>query len=105
MLGTFIVYVALLCVSNMLYIVLLQVNPQQSAYFKESISRGCTPNNAYPFSYRPHYAQHVDPSTGNVTKIIVIPAAMVNAIQAQLYIYIYIYNCSFSFNIANHPFA
>jgi hypothetical protein len=53
-----------------------QVNPAQSAYFKESISRGCTPNNAYPFSYRPHYAQYVDPETGNVSKIIVVPAAM-----------------------------
>ena len=55
-----------------------QVNPAQSVYFKESISRGCTPNNAYPFSYRPHYAQYVDPETGNVSKIIVVPAAMVN---------------------------
>ena len=47
-------------------------------YFKELISRGCTPNNAYPFSYRPHYAQYVDPETGTVSKIIVVPAAMVN---------------------------
>jgi hypothetical protein len=53
-----------------------QVNPEQSSYFKESISRGCTPNNAYPFSYRPHYAQYVDPDTGNVSKIIVVPSAM-----------------------------
>ncbi|XP_064382608.1 alpha-amylase-like [Halichondria panicea] len=53
-----------------------QVNPEQSSYFRESISRGCVPNNAYPFSYRPHYAQYVDPETGNATKIIVIPAAM-----------------------------
>ena len=36
------------------------------------------PNNAYPFSYHPHYAQYVDPETGNVSKIIVVPAAMVN---------------------------
>ena len=55
-----------------------QVNPEQSSYFNESISRGCAPNNAHPFSYRPHYAQHVDPETGNVSKIIVVPAAMVN---------------------------
>jgi hypothetical protein len=34
------------------------------------------PNNAYPFSFRPHYAQYVDPITGNVSKIIVVPAAM-----------------------------
>lgn len=54
-----------------------KVNPEQSSYFSESISRGCTPNNAHPFSYRPHYAQYVDPENGNVAKIIVIPAAMV----------------------------
>ena len=53
-------------------------NPEQSSYFKEHISEGCTPNNAYPFSYRPHYAQYVDPETGNVTKIIVVPSAMVS---------------------------
>lgn len=55
----------------------IQVNPSQSSYFSESISRGCTPNNAAPFSYRPHYAQYVDPVTGYVNKIIVVPAAMV----------------------------
>ena len=53
------------------------MNPEQQAYFKEAISRGCTPNNAYPFSYRPHFAQYVDPDTGNVSKIIVVPSAMV----------------------------
>ena len=57
---------------------LYQVNPQQSSYFSESISRGVTPNNAYPFSYRPHYAQYVDPDTGNISKIIVVPSAMVS---------------------------
>ncbi len=54
-----------------------QVNPQQTSYFKKSISRGCTPDNAYPYSFRPHYAQYVDPSTGNISKIIVVPSAMV----------------------------
>lgn len=53
-----------------------QVNPSQSNYFKLSISRGCTPNNAYPFSYRPHYAQYIDPESGQDYKIIVVPAAM-----------------------------
>ena len=60
-------------------IILLQVNPEQTSYYKETISRGCTPNNAYPFSYTPHYAQYVDPETGNTTKMIVIPSAMVTA--------------------------
>ena len=52
-----------------------QTNPAQSDYFSESISRGCTPDNAYPFSYTPHYAQHVDPETGKQTKMVVVPAA------------------------------
>lgn len=65
-----------------------QVNPQQSSYFSESISRGVTPNNAYPFSYRPHYAQYVDPDTGNISKIIVVPSAMVSQVW-ELYIIVH----------------
>jgi Glycosyl hydrolase family 57 len=53
-----------------------QVNPAQTHYFEESVSRGVRPNNAYPFSYRPHYAKHVDPETGKESKIIVVPVAM-----------------------------
>ena len=34
------------------------------------------PDNAYPFSFRPHYAQYTDPVTGDVSKIIVVPSAM-----------------------------
>jgi hypothetical protein len=52
-----------------------QVNPSQDNWFEMSISRGCTPNNAYPYSFRPHYAKYVDPETGNEDKIIVVPAA------------------------------
>lgn len=52
-----------------------QVNPAQEHYFAESISRGCTPNNAYPFSYTPHYAEHVDPETGKAARMVVVPAA------------------------------
>eukprot|EP01094_Clydonella_sp_ATCC50884_P018066 TRINITY_DN3275_c0_g1_i1.p1 TRINITY_DN3275_c0_g1~~TRINITY_DN3275_c0_g1_i1.p1 ORF type:complete len:738 (-),score=134.45 TRINITY_DN3275_c0_g1_i1:204-2321(-) len=53
-----------------------QVNPKQDNYFNQSISRGCVPNNAYPFSYQPHYAKYVDPEDGTEYKIIVVPAAM-----------------------------
>lgn len=80
-----------------------QVNPNQTNYFAESISRGCTPDNAYPYSYvtspcgcrvvaqhalphmscrgsyTPHYAQHIDPETGKQTKMVVVPAAQVKA--------------------------
>ncbi len=30
---------------------------------------------AAPFAYRPHYTQHVDPTTGNIEKIVAVPAA------------------------------
>jgi Glycosyl hydrolase family 57 len=53
-----------------------QVNPAQQNWYKMSISRGVTTNNAYPFSYTPHYAQYIDPNTGQATKIIVVPSAM-----------------------------
>jgi len=57
-------------------IVVYKVNPSQSNWFRQSISRGCVPNNAYPFSYTPHYAKYVDPTTGKEDKIVVVPAAM-----------------------------
>lgn len=53
-----------------------QVNPAQQNWYKMTISRGCTTNNAYPYSYRPHYAQYIDPNTGVASKIIVVPSAM-----------------------------
>ncbi len=30
---------------------------------------------AAPFAYRPHYAQHVDPATGQIDKLVAVPAA------------------------------
>ena len=53
-----------------------QLNKAQSNWFKQSISRGVTPTNAYPFSYTPHYAKYVDPLTNQESRIIVVPAAM-----------------------------
>lgn len=53
-----------------------QVNPEQKNYFKTSISVGCSPSEAYPFAFQPHYAQYVNPSNGTVSKIIIVPAAM-----------------------------
>ena len=54
-----------------------QVNPPQANYFRRAISVGCSPSEAHPFAFQPHYVQHVDPNTGSVTKLIVVPAAMV----------------------------
>lgn len=56
-----------------------QINPPQTHWWSQSISRGCTPNNAYPFSWQPHYATYVDPQSGNVSRIIVVPADMVQS--------------------------
>ena len=53
-----------------------QINTDQSNWFNKQISRGCGPTNAYPFSYQPHYAQHIDPESGQIYKIKVIPVAM-----------------------------
>ncbi|OXU15881.1 hypothetical protein [Sedimentisphaera salicampi] len=50
-------------------------NSPQSNWFSKSIDRGCTPTNAYPFSYQPHKAKYVDPETGQEYKITVVPVA------------------------------
>ncbi|GAB4323237.1 MAG: hypothetical protein Kow0059_18520 [Candidatus Sumerlaeia bacterium] len=52
-----------------------QLNPGGNAWFRRTISRGCSPVNAVPFAFRPHQAQFVDPDTGVIEKLIVVPAA------------------------------
>lgn len=52
-----------------------QLNPAQSNYYRLSISRGCGPAEAYPYAYTPHRAQYVDPDTGQISSIIVVPCA------------------------------
>ena len=52
-----------------------QLNPAQSNWFRQQIDRGCSPANAYPYAYTPHYARYVDPNTGSDYQMIVIPAA------------------------------
>ena len=51
-----------------------QLNPPQPNWQRITISRGCSPVNAYPYSYQPRYARYVDPATGQEHKIIVVPA-------------------------------
>ncbi len=52
-----------------------QINPAQSDYFTKSISRGCAPSEAYPFALTPHRAGWVNPETGALSSIIVVPCS------------------------------
>lgn len=54
-----------------------QMNPAQGAanYYRVSISRGCAPAEAYPFAFTPHRARHVDPQTGAVSTVVVVPCS------------------------------
>jgi hypothetical protein len=52
-----------------------QTNAAQTNYFRQSISRGCGPAEAYPFAFTPHRAQYVNPDTGAVSSIIVVPCS------------------------------
>ncbi len=51
-----------------------QINPNGVDFIRVSIDRGCSPTNANPLSYQPAYAKYVDPETGAVDQIIVVPA-------------------------------
>ncbi|MEL7472592.1 MAG: GC-type dockerin domain-anchored protein [Planctomycetota bacterium] len=50
-----------------------QINPAQGTYERIGISRGCGPAEAVPFAFTPHRAQHVDPNTGQIHEIVVVP--------------------------------
>ncbi len=54
-----------------------QINPAQGAgaYYRQSISRGCSPAEAYPYAMQPRRSQYVDPETGQVYSMIVVPAS------------------------------
>lgn len=52
-----------------------QLNPAQGDYYRRTISRGCSPAEAYPFGFTPHRARHVDPATGEVHELIVVPCS------------------------------
>ncbi|MCK4414528.1 MAG: hypothetical protein KAY32_13390 [Candidatus Eisenbacteria sp.] len=52
-----------------------QVNPAQSNWTSHYISRGVTLKIPYPFGFTPHRAEYVDPASGEVDQIIVVPAA------------------------------
>ncbi len=52
-----------------------QINPAQADYFRVSIDRGCSPAEAYPYAFTPRRARYVDPNTGQVKSIIVVPSS------------------------------
>ncbi len=52
-----------------------QVNPAQASWTSHNISRGVTLKVPYPYGFTPHRAQHVDPATGVVKGLVVVPAA------------------------------
>lgn len=51
------------------------LNPAQGFYYRQTISRGCSPCNAAPLAYTPQQAQCVNPNNGAVEKLVVVPAA------------------------------
>jgi hypothetical protein len=52
-----------------------QVNAAGVNWWSKFIDRGCSPTNAAPFAYRPHRARYVDPETGEVSEVVVVPTA------------------------------
>ncbi len=52
-----------------------QVNANGVNWYRQSISRGCSPVEAVPLSLIPRRAQYVDPGTGVASSIIVVPAS------------------------------
>ena len=52
-----------------------QLNPAQSNYTSHFISRGVTLKVPYPYGFTPHRAEYVDPATGVVSQMVVVPAA------------------------------
>ncbi|MFN7021986.1 MAG: GC-type dockerin domain-anchored protein [Phycisphaerales bacterium] len=54
-----------------------QINPDQGAgnYLRLQIDRGCSPAEAYPYAFTPQRARYVDPATGAVYSMIVVPCS------------------------------
>jgi hypothetical protein len=51
-----------------------QVNPAQSNWYRKTISRGCSPVEAVPYAVTPRRARYVNPATGAISEVIVVPA-------------------------------
>jgi hypothetical protein len=64
-----------------------QINPSSANWHSQTISRGCTPTDAVPFGFQPHYAEHINPETGTASRVIVVPIAMAMSWQDGSQIY------------------
>ncbi|MBU1984801.1 hypothetical protein KJ815_10375, partial [bacterium] len=64
-----------------------QINPSSDHWFSMTISRGCTPTDAVPFSFQLHWAEQVDPQTGTPARVIVVPVAMAMSWQDGYQVY------------------
>ncbi len=52
-----------------------QLNPAQGSYNRVAISRGCSPAEAAPFAYTPQRAMYIDPETGEIDTLVVVPCS------------------------------
>lgn len=52
-----------------------QINGVAGQWYRQSISRGCSPAEAVPLAYTPNRARYTDPSTGVASEIIVVPCS------------------------------
>jgi hypothetical protein len=52
-----------------------QLNPAGNQWYRQSISRGCSPVEAVPLALTPQRARYIDPITGAASSIILIPAS------------------------------
>ncbi len=52
-----------------------KLNPSQALWTNHTISRGVSLKIPYPYGFTPHRARHVDPATGALSEIVVVPAA------------------------------
>ncbi|MCC6320669.1 MAG: hypothetical protein IT438_04440 [Phycisphaerales bacterium] len=54
-----------------------QINPAQGAtnYLRLQIDRGCSPAEAYPYAFTPQRARYIDPASGAVYAMIVVPCS------------------------------
>ncbi len=54
-----------------------QLNASGVNWYRESISRGCGPAEAYPLAMMPRRAQYIDASTGAASGVIVVPCSQI----------------------------
>ncbi len=53
-----------------------QINPSSATWRTQTISRGCSPTEAVPFSLQPHRAKYINPESSAMSSVVVVPVAM-----------------------------